>query len=62
MGCRKYAFDRLNQDKVYSIIKADNELSKRVARNIGMKKILEFVTQYYNDDMLHELYCVEKMR
>lgn len=62
MGCRNYAFDRLNQDKVYSIIKADNELSKRVARNIGMKKILEFVTQYYNDDMLHELYCVEKMR
>lgn len=62
MGCRNYAFDRLNQDKVYSIIKADNELSKRVARNIGMKKILEFVTQYYNGDMLHELYCVEKMR
>lgn len=62
MGCRNYAFDRLNQDKVYSIIKADNELSKRVARNIGMKKILEFVTQYYNGDMLHELYCVEKTR
>ena len=57
-GCKKYAFEYLNRDKVYSIIKADNLASIKVAESIGMSKEDEFITQYYNGDMLHFLYSV----
>lgn len=50
MECKKYAFEKLNQDKVCSIIKADNLASMRVAESIGMSKEDEFITQYYNGD------------
>lgn len=60
MGCKKYAFEKLNKDRVYSIIKADNLASMKVAENIGMSKEDEFITQYYNGDMLHFLYSVSK--
>ena len=59
-GCKKYAFEQLNRDKVYSIIKSDNYASMKVAKSMGMKKEDEFVTQYYNGDMLHFLYSVYK--
>lgn len=59
-GCKKYAFEHLDRDKVYSIIKADNFASMRVAESIGMKKEDEFITQYYNGDMLHFLYSVHR--
>ena len=58
MGCKKYAFEKLKQEKVCSIIKADNLASIRVAESIGMHKEDEFITQYYNGDMLHFLYSV----
>ena len=60
MGCKKYAFEKLNKDRVYSIIKADNLASMKVAESIGMSKEDEFITQYYNGDMLHFLYSVSK--
>ncbi len=59
-ACKEYAFEKLNQYKVYSIIKADNWRSVKVAESIGMKKETEFITRYYNGDMLHYLYCIEK--
>lgn len=59
-GCKKYAFERLGYNKVYSIIKSDNFPSMRVAERIGMKKEDEFITQYYNGDMLHFLYSVSR--
>ena len=36
--CIQYAFHTLNQNKVYAIIKADNEPSIQVAKRLGMKK------------------------
>lgn len=57
-GCKKYAFEHLKKDKVYSIIKANNLSSIKVAESIGMHKEDEFITQYYNGDMLHYLYSV----
>ena len=45
-GCKKYAFEYLNKDKVYSIIKADNLASIKVAESVGMSKEDEFITQY----------------
>ena len=59
-GCKKYAFEHLKKDKVYSIMKADNLSSIKVAESIGMNKEDEFITQYYNGDMLHFLYSVCK--
>ena len=60
IGCKKYAFEKLNQDKVCSITKADNLTSVRVTESIGMSKEDEFITQYYNGDMLHFLYSVHR--
>lgn len=57
-GCKKYAFEKLDYDKVYSIIKADNLTSIKVAESIGMSKEDEFITRYYNGDMLHFLYSI----
>ena len=59
-GCKMYAFEQLNRDKVYSIIKSDNYASMQVAKSMGMKKEDEFMTQYYNGKMLHYLYSVYK--
>lgn len=59
-GCKKYAFEYLNRDKVYSIIKADNKASIKVAESIGMSKEDEFITRYYNGDMLHYLYSIQR--
>lgn len=60
LGCKKYAFEVLGSHSVYSIIKADNIASIRVAERIGMSKEDEFITQYYNGDMLHYLYSSYK--
>ena len=57
--CIQYAFHTLNQNKVYAIIKADNEPSIQVAKRLGMKKEDEFITQYYHGDMLHYLFSCE---
>lgn len=59
-GCKNYAFENLNKDKIYSIIKAENTASMKVAESIGMTKEDEFITQYYNGDMLHYLYSIQK--
>lgn len=60
LGCKKYAFEHLNRYKVYSIIKTDNIASIKVAESIGMSKEDEFITQYYNGEMLHYLYSVQR--
>ena len=46
MGCKEYAFEKLNRGKEYSIIKADNFPSIKVAESIGILKEDEFITQY----------------
>lgn len=61
-GCKKYAFDNLKAESVYSIIKHDNISSQRVAENLGMTKVKEFITQYYNGDILHYLYRMENKK
>ena len=59
-GCIKYAFENLDADKVYAIIKSDNAPSIKVAKAIGMHKEDEFVTRYFNCDMLHFLYSIQR--
>lgn len=61
-GCKQYAFEVLKRDKVYSVIKSDNIASQRVAKSIGMEKEDTFITQYYNGDMQHDLYSVQRSK
>ena len=59
-ACLAYAFEKLNRDRVYAMIKADNEASKRVARSLGMRKEKTFWTHYYSGEKLHELFCIDR--
>jgi len=58
--CKQYAFQTLNRNEVFSIIKTDNISSIKVAESIGMHRKDEFITRYYNGDMPHFLYSVCK--
>ena len=58
-GCKKYAFEILKADKVYSIIRENNIASQNVAKRIGMKKVGETTKHYYNIDMLHYIFEIE---
>lgn len=59
-GCLKYAFDVLGYEKVHSIIKFDNIPSIRVAESVGMRREDEFLARYYNGDVPHFLYSINK--
>lgn len=59
-ACKRYAFEILGSDKVYSIIKADNLASIRVAESVGMTREASFTARYFSGDMLHDLYSVAR--
>lgn len=56
LGCKKYAFEELKAEKLYSIIRENNIASLNVAEKIGMVKTDEFIKHYYNMDMLHYIF------
>ncbi len=60
IACKEYAFDKLDADEVFSIIRDINITSQNVAKRNGMKIIDKFVKHYYNVDMPHFLFCVKR--
>lgn len=58
LAVKKYAFDTLKADTVYSKIKYNNFPSQRIAERLGMKRLKDFNVFYYGKDMLHYLYAV----
>jgi len=60
VACREYAFNSLNKDRVVCIIRDKNFASQRVAERIGMKLESQFIKRYYDLDMLHFVYSIEK--
>jgi RimJ/RimL family protein N-acetyltransferase len=48
-GCKEHAFEKLNAEKVYSIIRENNLASQNVAKRIGMEKTNEIMKHYYSD-------------
>jgi len=60
LGCKNYAFENLNANKIYSIIRENNIPSQNVAKRIGMEKVNEIIKHYYNMDMLHYIYEIIK--
>jgi len=59
MGCKKYAFEKLNAQKVYSIIRDNNIASQNVAKRIGMEITGTVIKHYYNMDIKHYIYEVK---
>ena len=56
IACKNYAFNRLEAEAVYSIIRDSNIPSQRVAGRNGMTMTDQFVKHYYNMDMLHYVF------
>lgn len=60
MAVKRYGFDVLNCNEIYSIIRDTNHASIKVAQRNGMKKRKSFVKHYYGMDMLHDVYSIKK--
>lgn len=58
--CRRYAFDILGADAVYSIIRDTNEASIRVAQRNGMRPAGQIIKQYRGAVMPHILYRITR--
>lgn len=59
-ACRDYAFQTLDMEEVFSIIRETNLASIRVAERNGMSLKGSFVKHYYHCDMPHLVYSVER--
>ncbi|WP_288695153.1 GNAT family N-acetyltransferase [uncultured Brachyspira sp.] len=60
VSCKEYAFNKLNADRVYSIIRDNNISSQKVAIKNQMKIVGKITKHYYNMDMPHYVFCCEK--
>jgi RimJ/RimL family protein N-acetyltransferase len=60
IACREYAFDKLNADEVFSIIRDTNIASQNVAKRNGMELVDEYIKHYYGIDMLHYVFSVKR--
>lgn len=56
---KKYAFEELGLETVYSIIRDTNLPSQKVAERNGMQKTDTIVKHYRNVDMPHYVYCLK---
>lgn len=60
-GCKKYAFEQMDKDVVFSIIRDSNIASQNVAKRNGMEICGEFVKHYYHVDMPHLVFSVKRV-
>ena len=60
IACKEYAFDRLNVNEVFSIIRDTNTPSQHVAKRNGMTICGEFTKHYRNIDMPHWVFSVKR--
>ena len=61
VACRQYAFETLNADEVFSIIRDTNTASQKVAKRNGMTVADTFVKHYRGIDMPHYLFSVKRV-
>lgn len=59
IACKKYAFEVLNADEVFSIIRDTNTASQNVAKRNGMTVTERFTKHYYGVDMPHLVFSVK---
>lgn len=60
VACKNYAFEMLQADEFFSIIRDTNVPSQRVAERNGMTRCGEFIKHYRGIDMPHYVYSVQK--
>jgi len=60
VACRDYAFQVLQAEEVFSIIRDSNLASQRVARRNGMTVRGQFVKHYYGVDMPHLVFSIRR--
>lgn len=60
VACKKYAFNNLNVDEIYSIIRDDNVASQNVAKRNGMTPKGMFTKHYRGVEMPHIIFSVKK--
>lgn len=59
-GCKQYAFEKLKQERVVSIIRENNLSSIAVALSCGMQPTYTFVKYYHQTYMPHIVFEVKK--
>lgn len=60
IACKEYAFDKLNINEVFSIIRDTNIASQKVALRNNMEVRGTFIKHYYGMKMPHFIYSVMK--
>ena len=60
IACRKYAFEVLGAEEVFSIIRDNNIPSQSVAKRNGMTVVGRFTKHYYGMDMPHLVFSVKR--
>ena len=60
IACREYAFNELQADEVFSLIRENNIASQNVAKRNGMSIRKKYVKHYYGIDMPHYIFSVRK--
>ncbi|GLC78334.1 GNAT family N-acetyltransferase [Lacrimispora brassicae] len=61
IACKEYAFDKLNAQEVYSMIRDTNIPSQNVAKRNDMTCIDKFVKHYRGVDMPHFLFSAKRI-
>ena len=59
-ACKRYAFETLDAQEVYSIIRDNNIASMNVAIRNGMLVRGRFIKHYYGMDMPHYAFCITR--
>lgn len=59
-ACKRYAFESLGSNEVYSIIRENNLASMNVAIRNGMLVRGRFIKHYYGMDMPHYAFCITR--
>lgn len=59
-ACKRYAFEKLLAEEVYSIIRENNIASMNVAIRNGMTVRGRFIKRYYNMDMPHYAFSIRR--
>ena len=59
-ACKKYAFERLDKDEVFSIIRDNNIASQNVAIRNDMEIHGRFIKHCYGIDMPHLIFSVKR--
>lgn len=60
VACREYAFDKLDADEVFSLIRDTNNASQNVAKRNGMSIRGTFTKHYRGVDMPHYIFSVRR--